>query len=176
MLIGTKQQGVTLLELLITIVVLTIVATIGVPGLFDHMDKRRIDGAAHTFLSDVQYARAEALKQSETIYIEVDTADWCYGITDSASAATCDCSAGTGCTVNGVDHYTSSDSFPNVTFASSLAGSTITFDPVRGTIGPSGSLFFSSTKGTSALRVILSPLGRAKLCATSGSSWGYNEC
>jgi prepilin-type N-terminal cleavage/methylation domain-containing protein len=177
MILGKLQEGFTLLELLITITVLVIIMTIGVPGLFDHMDRKRIDGAAHTFLSDVQFARAESIKQNKDVYIVLDAADWCYGITDAASSATCDCSAGTGCTLNGIDHYVDSNSYPGVTFASSLsAGSTISFDPVRGTLSPNGSLYFSSAQGTSTLRVILHTGGRAKLCATAGSSWGYKEC
>jgi prepilin-type N-terminal cleavage/methylation domain-containing protein len=176
MLLGKYQKGFTLLELLITVTILAIIMTFGVPNLFGYLDRKRVEGAAHTFLSNVQFARAESIKQNKNVYIELDSAAWCYGITDSASAATCDCSVGTGCTLDGVNYLIDSSSYPDVGLVTSMAGTTISFDPIRGTMGPSGSLYFSNADGSMALRVILSPLGRAKLCATSGSSWGYDEC
>ncbi|MFY0676444.1 MAG: GspH/FimT family pseudopilin [Neptuniibacter sp.] len=174
MLIRRFEQGLTLIELLITIVVLGIVAAYGVPSMTGFFEKQRVSGAAHTFLSDIQFARAEAIKQNQDIELELNAGQWCYGIDDeTASNCSCTAAAATNCTVNGNTYFVSGNDFPNVTASSSVT--TITFDPVRGTLSPlNRTVSFSS--GDYSVSVIWSAVGRARLCATAGNSWGFDEC
>ncbi|MFW1677253.1 GspH/FimT family pseudopilin [Pontibacter sp. JAM-7] len=172
------QSGFTFIELIITVVVLLIVIAVGMPSLFQSIDNQRVSGAAQAFLSDVQYARAESIKQNQPVYLVMDPTEWCYGIDDTA-AASCICggASAAGCTINTVQYVVKDERFPGVSMTASLAaGSTITFDPVRGTMNPIGTVYFSSDAGGMTLDVVLSRLGRAKICATKGSSWGYDEC
>ena len=176
MALGASEKGFTLIELLITIVVLAIVAAYGVPSFSGFFEKQRVSGAAHTFLSDLQYARAESIKQNQEVYMYVDNAAWCYGLDDDTSTA-CSCAASAAsCTINGNVHVVSGDEFPNVAASESIstAGNVITFNPTRGTITPAATVNFSS--GIYGVDVRWGLIGRARLCATSGASWGYDEC
>ncbi|WP_420599887.1 GspH/FimT family pseudopilin [Neptuniibacter sp.] len=176
MLQGTRESGLTLIELLITVIILGIVAAYGVPNMTGFFEKQRVSGAAHTFLSDVQFARAESIKQNQEVYIYVDEGAWCYGLDDDTSTA-CSCSATpANCTINGNVHVVSGTDFPNVAASESIstAGNVITFDPVRGTLNPAATVNFSS--GLYGVDVRWGLIGRARLCATSGPSWGYDSC
>lgn len=179
MLIRRSQRGLTLIELLITVVVLGIVAAYGVPNMTGFFEKQRVSGAAHTFLSDIQFARAEAIKQNQEVEIKLIPAQWCYGVDDDlSSSCSCTTAGSTNCTVNSNNYFTSGTGFPNVAASTSLAASggvsTITFDPVRGTLSPNGTVNFSS--GDYSINVIWGSIGRARLCATAGNSWGYDAC
>lgn len=174
MLIRRFEKGLTLLELLITIVVLGIIAAYGVPNMAGFFEKQRVSGAAHTFLSDLQFARAEAIKQNQTVELEFNAGQWCYGVDDD-TATNCACTVASvaNCTVNGNEYFVSGNEFPNV--VASTGVTTITFDPVRGTLSPlNRTVSFSS--GDYSVSVIWSTIGRARLCATAGNSWGYDEC
>jgi type IV fimbrial biogenesis protein FimT len=175
MLLGKYQKGFTLLELLITVTVLAIIMAFGVPNLTGFFEKQRVTGAAQAFLSDIQYARAEAIKQNARVYIEIDDTQWCYGL-DDTDAGSCDCATASAasCTINNNKYVVTSDRFPDVLMNESVSGSSITFNPARGTLGPAGNVLFSS--GDSSVRAKWSSIGRAKICAESGSSWGYDEC
>jgi type IV fimbrial biogenesis protein FimT len=173
MLIRRFEKGLTLLELLITIVVLGIVAAYGVPNMTGFFEKQRVSGAAHTFLSDIQFARAEAIKQNQEIELEFNAGQWCYGIDDDTTTnCSCTAVAATNCTVNGNTYFVSGNDFPNVTASSSVT--TITFDPVRGTLTPLDTVNFSS--GDYSVSVIWGLVGRARICAAAGNSWGYDAC
>lgn len=173
---GTDQRGVTLIELLITIVVLAIIMAYGVPNLTGYFERQRVSGAAHSFLSDLQLARAESIKQNEDVYVYVDPAQWCYALDDDTSTA-CSCSASaSSCTINGNQYVVSGTDFPDVSITENIstAGNVITFDPARGTLAPAATVSFSS--GGYGVNVIWGTIGRARICATSGPSWGYDSC
>ncbi|MGB0205676.1 MAG: GspH/FimT family pseudopilin [Neptuniibacter sp.] len=173
MSIRRLESGLTLIELLITIVVLGIVAAYGVPNMTGFFEKQRVSGAAHTFLSDIQFARAEAIKQNQEVEIEFNAGQWCYGIDDdTATGCSCTAASSANCTLNGNDYFVSGNDYPNVAASSSVT--TITFDPVRGTITPLNSVNFSS--GIYSVNVIWGQIGRARLCSVAGNSWGYDEC
>lgn len=175
MLLGKYQKGFTLLELLITVTVLAIILVFGVPNLSGFFEKQRVTGAAQSFLSDIQYARAESIKQNASVYIELDDSQWCYGL-DDTPVTPCGCAGASAasCTINSNQYVVTSDRFPDVVMNESVSGSAITFNPARGTLGPAGNVLFSS--GNSSVRVIWSSIGRARICAVSGTSWGYDAC
>jgi prepilin-type N-terminal cleavage/methylation domain-containing protein len=169
-----RVRGFTLIELLVVIVILALIMSIGVPSFFSIIERNRLAGAAQTLYGDMQFARAEAIKQDHDVYLKLDTSAWCYGI-DDTSSATCSCGTGSGCMVDGMQHIVSGDAFPGLSMTASLAGTSVTFDSVRGTMGPSGSVFFQSSNGDK-LRLVMSPLGRVKLCVASGGVAGFKAC
>lgn len=65
--------GFTLVELMITILVIGVLAAIAVPSFADFMERSRIKGAAETIKSELQFAKSEALKQSCDIAVSFDT-------------------------------------------------------------------------------------------------------
>ncbi|WP_188750226.1 GspH/FimT family pseudopilin [Marinobacterium zhoushanense] len=177
-----RETGFTLIELLVTLAVVVILATVAAPAFRDFFENRRLTNAAQTLYADLQLARAESIKRNQTIFVKFDdspSTDWCYGLEEASTASSCDCAdtSNSYCTVDGVRRVTDVDDFPGVTMsASSVAGSTVTFDPKRGTLSPAGSIFFTNDSGNQ-MRITMSLLGRLRVCVPSGSSVpGYESC
>jgi prepilin-type N-terminal cleavage/methylation domain-containing protein len=169
-----RQAGVTLIELLVVLVVLAVFVALGIPSFNSVFDRHRVTGAAQALYGDLQYARAEAIKRNQKIYVKFDdSAAWCYGI-DDTSVAACSCGAGTGCTVNGQQHIVTSERFPGVLLNHNLASDTITFDPVRGTLSPNGTIELDGG-ANKEVDVVTSLLGRVRLCSDDGYA-GYKSC
>lgn len=61
------QAGVTLLELMVTVVVMVILMTIAVPGFQQVMLTSRLESYANDLLSSATLARSEAIKRNKTV-------------------------------------------------------------------------------------------------------------
>lgn len=58
-----QQHGFTLIELMVTLAVLTILLTVGVPNFQSFMLKNRISTASNTLIGALNLARSEAIKR-----------------------------------------------------------------------------------------------------------------
>ena len=76
-------KGFTLVELMVTVVVLAIVSTIGIPSLIGLVERNRTTSVANEVLGAIQFARNEAVRLNTTASIcantDCDTADWTSG-------------------------------------------------------------------------------------------------
>jgi type IV fimbrial biogenesis protein FimT len=80
---GKKQHGFTLYELLITLLVVGIVLTIGIPNLGDFTRNGRITGTANDLHSSFMVARSEAARAKTNVTI-------CASADPMGAAANCD--------------------------------------------------------------------------------------
>ena len=82
-----KQCGLTLIELVVTIAVLVIVSMIAAPNLKNMMKNNRLTGQINRLISDLAYARSEAIKRATTVTITpVNVANWNAGWTITENA------------------------------------------------------------------------------------------
>lgn len=69
----TKEQGFTLIELMVAVALLGIVLAIAAPSMSDYIDKRRVINAAEAVYSQFLYARSESVARSETVFVSFST-------------------------------------------------------------------------------------------------------
>lgn len=200
---GFTSMGFTLVELVITLAVLGIVATMAVPSMSSYFDKRRVIEAAEDLYSSMQLARSEAIARSATIHVRFNStgAAWQYGISQNdlcnlaktdpteANANACVLVVDDGdgniddgtATIDSSDtilHRITSDDYTDVSMtltAMPNANNQIDFDPVRGTAA-SATITLQSNQGYQ-MRLIVGLLGQIRVCSPSGNSHinGYSS-
>ena len=87
-----KQKGFTLVELMVTLIVLAIILTWAIPSFEKLIEKRRLIGAAEMISQKLVNARTVAVKRSKPIVIDFRTTGttWSVGVTDKLAG--CDAS------------------------------------------------------------------------------------
>ena len=178
-----RGQGFTLIELMVTVSVLGIVLTVGVPSLSRMFEKQRVIDAAELLYSHLQEARLIAIARSEPVYCNIaadGSAAWSFGIgtdencdpdEDDLTADPPPCSVtiddGEGGDAEVVQRFTSTD-HPGIELATTNAS--IEFDPRRGS-AEAAAVTITST-GAAGYQVIaeVSALGQVRLCSPAGAT------
>lgn len=62
-----SSQGVTLIELMVTVAVAVILMTVAIPSFRDTIIRNRLTNAANTFMGALNYARTEAIRRNQNI-------------------------------------------------------------------------------------------------------------
>jgi type IV fimbrial biogenesis protein FimT len=70
------QRGMTLVELMIAVLILSIVLAKGLPALLDYISNDRIRSAAEEFRSGLESARMEAIRRNTTVNFVPDATGW----------------------------------------------------------------------------------------------------
>lgn len=156
-MVAQKQVGFTLIELMVVIAILGIVAALALPSFKSVIEGRRLVGATDNLISDLQFARSEAIKQNKTVQFQFNTAAWCYGVDDDG--ANCDCTSPASCTINTAQKVVNGATYKDVTIAvTDFTGTTVNFEARRGL--PSDTGTFTLTISGRSKTVNLNAVGR----------------
>ncbi len=64
-----NDKGFTLIELMITVVIVAILLTVGIPGFQELINSNRLTTAANSFLTSINLARSEAIKRNSRVVV-----------------------------------------------------------------------------------------------------------
>ena len=179
------QDGVTLIELMIALVLIALLLFLGLPNFSIFLQNTQIRNAAQTTLAGIDLARAEAIRRNSAVRFQLvsdltsgcDLSDsalnWVVSLADPAGA--CDVQPSETVAPRIVQKKSASDGSQNA-LVSTTGGAVIVFNGLGRVSGPGITrLNFSSTSGTCqhvdaangtlrCLSVLISTGGRTKLC------------
>jgi type IV fimbrial biogenesis protein FimT len=72
----TRKEGFTLIELMVTVALLTILIGIAVPSFVETVNRNAVTGAANDLLASVLLARSEAIKREVRVVVQQQGGDW----------------------------------------------------------------------------------------------------
>ncbi len=173
------RQGFTLLELIITLLILSIVLGWGVPATLEMARNMRLQGAAQDTYALLQYARSDALSAGEDRFVvwDIDNSQWCAAV---AADQNCDCLT-EDCAINNVLRQINGVDYSgvNLSGAAFANGSYTRFDGLRGLAeGNAGTITYQLLDAATVekeVRIVVSHLGRLRYCQIGGVG-GYPSC
>jgi type IV fimbrial biogenesis protein FimT len=201
-----KARGFTLIELMVTLVVLTVLVTIAVPSFMDYFEKARVRGAADQVTNLLARARQAAVKTNMPIgiaAIEKAGGGWCVGARQPSeptsewdprpsTAPTCNCeTASVACQVEGEALLVDSSSLGGARAAIvDVNDFDFSYTPKLGGVSANGapnkaflqaadsSLSLTSPNGRYEVRVMVTPLGQSYACVPNGKPpfFSYRNC
>ena len=194
-----QARGFTLIELIITLLVVSLLLTMAVPGMYRFFDSKRLIGAAEQAYSHLQLVRMEAIARSRTMSANFSangSTTWQYGVShnsmcDLTTIAVTDANACVVVTDDGDGNADPGDGSVDtgdlvlmrfsdtdhhrvsMNIANFASGNTqIQFDSVRGT-ATAGDINFTS-EGGKQLKVKVGMLGQIRVCSPDGSMSRYS--
>jgi type IV fimbrial biogenesis protein FimT len=97
-----RPRGLTLIEVMVVVAVAAVILTLTAPSLRDFMARQRVAAVNAELLTDLQFARSEAIARNRSVYVTFRTdhdALTCYTVHTRGTVGTCDCRSpvGTAC-------------------------------------------------------------------------------
>lgn len=142
------QAGFSLMEVMVVAAIVAIMAVLAVPSFSGMVQRQRVKNAADAVLSDLRWARSEAIKRGQdvTVTITTDKTPWQYAIYESGSP-------------NSIKLVSGSE-FPGVALVSNTGN--VIFNSVRGTVTGNGTVTVGYGQDVKYVKISL--LGRIRVC------------
>jgi len=182
------NRGFTVLELMITTVILAIGVALAVPTYTNVMQRRETTAQAEGLAAFMSFAQSEAIKYNQLISVHLtwtDEKDWCIGAVEGK--APCDCEDGVDddnyCSLNEVEKIMRSPAETKAGMTTAIPDRTLVFDPVRGTmteldLATNHAAILTSDNENWSLQVGVEVTGRIHICNPdpTKSVPGYPAC
>lgn len=181
----SDQAGFTLIELMVSIAVLSILLIAAIPSFIDFRERAAVRGAGDQLVSFWANAKLEAVKRNQPVIVTIRTTatTMCLGASTTAGPCTCDAAAGaaTTCDVARYPDPTAQGDWRGVTVVGKpTLGSpdtdtdgVATIDPKRGYLTSSGDVggvtIQSPGQNAFRLRLYIDQWAKPYLCAPTNS-------
>ena len=185
-----RQNGFTVVELMISLVLLAIGAALAIPSYRQMVEKRQLTHGAEQIMAFVNTAKSEAVRRNQIVtvsYKRIDTDNWCVGMVVGTSA--CDCmesntAASDYCAIDSAPRIINNAYVGNTKLVKEMTGADgnkFSFDPVRGiftNLGKSLKVQMRSDSQDYRLDLKVSNTGEAILCSHDATYAvpGYGVC
>ncbi|VAW80028.1 hypothetical protein MNBD_GAMMA15-757 [hydrothermal vent metagenome] len=175
-----QHEGFTLVELLVVLAIAALLIGIAAPAMARFLDNARLRAATEDIARELVQARSHAITFNTPIYFTIAATGsaWCYGW---GEVPDCDCisrNTEAACRTGepGLTqlHRQTSTDYPQIRLslpANQGATRLLRFSPIRGTATATS---FSLENSNNETRVILSLLGRIRICSPEAA--GYLTC
>jgi len=172
-----RQRGLTLIECATALSVLAVVAGIVAPSFERSIERRRVEGTAAQFETDVHFARSLAVARNAPVRMSFSAPAGasCYVI-HTGVAGQCDCSPkGLAVCSGGAEPLRVVRVGGELGISLQSNSRSILFDPVKGTTTPTGTVKVSGRSG-SAIHQVVNIMGRVRSCSPAPVLSGYKAC
>lgn len=158
--------GLTLLEVLVALAILGVLASLAMPAIARVVDRWKLQAVAERLVHDLAAARFDAarLGQAQQVVIQ-DGPAWCWSV---SALESCGCGEPQPCQrqrVAAPRHSTIR-----------LAGAPVIRFESNAAAQPGSPSVEAVTPHGDRLRVVLTPMGRARICSPEGPRMGYAAC
>ena len=165
---GAGPRGLTLLELMITLAVLVVLAALTLPSFAGMTQRARLKSVAETLAADLTEARFEAAQRGQALHLAFKPgANWCWAVATAAHCA-CEPTPAPACRLKAVRAADNGG-------IALLESASARMEPSGEAASAADLALFESPSGE-RLRVSVSPLGRATICAPASPVPGYRAC
>ena len=160
----SPQQGMTLIEVLISMAVLVLLIALGAPSFFEWTQNQQIRTAAEAAINGLQVARSEAIRRNLPVKVVFSTTDSGWAVTESSSGTAIQSRSGSEGTANAVFTITPSGA-TTVTF-NALGGVTTNADASSAItqLDVSSSSAALATAAARPLRILVAGGGSIRMC------------
>lgn len=184
----SRRRGFTLVEVMVSIVLLAIGTALALPSYRDMVEKRQVTNGAEQLASFINTSQGIAMKTNQVVTVSWSRSghdDWCVGAVSGETA--CDCgesnpAAADFCQIDGQAHILDDSHTGSLELMHRMDGDgAYAFDPVRGLLVDLGDTFTAEMHSPSRdfrLNLLVNSTGRVLLCSEDYEHRvpGYPEC
>lgn len=170
-----RQQGVTVVEGLIAMTVISITLGTALPSFQKAADRHRLEGGAAQLETELQYARnlAVTLNKGVRMSFQASGTQACY-VVHTGPANACNCSGTTTTCAGGAEALRTVRFDAQSRMRATSNTSSLLFDQTKGTVTPTATIEMRNAQGD-ALRLVVNIMGRVRSC-TPTEMPGYKRC
>jgi type IV fimbrial biogenesis protein FimT len=154
-----RFAGFTIIELMVTIAIVAVLALVVAPSFVRMVANMRLQGAGNELVSDLHYARSEAVSRNRLMRLTTQADGRGYSIVGDPGSP---------------DQYT----LKQVELPGGITltpGVTVDFSPLRGMTGTLNTLVLGTGTGTQ-LQLSANESGQVQLCSPNGSLSSIRSC
>ena len=161
------QRAFTLIELMLVLSLVVVTASLAVPELGRQLSRWQMQAVAERLSHDMAAARFAAVQQRSAQYLRVQSGQtWCWSV---SALPNCPCDAEQQCQTQRV----AAPSRGRITLGQDTV---IRFEPTADAQHMAATPLEVRSPHGEALRVQLTPLGRARVCSVDTARLGYVAC